>query len=146
MRQNTSYSGSIPRRIEMGAVPLEVKHLLFIDSYETYRIVHAEPARNESVVGAQVYSHSGEYAPLARDFELPARGVTLYSSKLRYQGYSRSAMHVPTQSNVSLPPWAKALQWSRRCMPCLHYMKGMPTQPMDDDDPMQRVAMSDPHN
>jgi YD repeat-containing protein len=34
------------------------------------------PVRNESVVGAQVYSHSGEYSPLVRDFGLPARGVS----------------------------------------------------------------------
>ena len=34
------------------------------------------PVRNESVVGAQVYSHSGEYAPLVMDFGLPARGVS----------------------------------------------------------------------
>jgi hypothetical protein len=32
--------------------------------------------RNASVVGAQVYSHSGEYAPQMIDFALPARGVS----------------------------------------------------------------------
>ena len=34
------------------------------------------PIRNESVVGAQVYSHSGEYSPLVIDFSLPAKGVS----------------------------------------------------------------------
>ncbi|MDO8937752.1 MAG: DUF6531 domain-containing protein [Methylicorpusculum sp.] len=34
------------------------------------------PIRNESVVGAQVYSHSGEYSPLVSDFSLSARGVS----------------------------------------------------------------------
>lgn len=33
------------------------------------------PIRNESVVGAQVYSHSGAYSPLVSDFSLPARGI-----------------------------------------------------------------------
>lgn len=35
------------------------------------------PVRNESIVGAQVYSHSGEYSPLVDDFRLPARGVSV---------------------------------------------------------------------
>jgi|GEM_PF-901329 len=34
------------------------------------------PVRHESVVGAQVYSHSGEYSPLVIDFSLPARDVS----------------------------------------------------------------------
>jgi YD repeat-containing protein len=33
------------------------------------------PVRNASVVGAQVYSHNGEFSPQVYDFELPARGV-----------------------------------------------------------------------
>jgi len=34
------------------------------------------PIRNQSVIGAQVYSHSGEFAPQVFDLELPARGVS----------------------------------------------------------------------
>lgn len=34
------------------------------------------PVRNESVVGAQVYGHSGEFSPRVVDFELPGRGVS----------------------------------------------------------------------
>src|SRR5437660_7701460 len=34
------------------------------------------PFRNESIVGAQVYSHSGEYSPRVMDFGLPARGIS----------------------------------------------------------------------
>src|SRR6266540_814179 len=34
------------------------------------------PVRNESVVGAHVYSHSREYSPQVRYFNLPARGIS----------------------------------------------------------------------
>jgi YD repeat-containing protein len=34
------------------------------------------PVRNESVIGAQVYSHSGEFSPQVFDLDLPARGVS----------------------------------------------------------------------
>ncbi|WP_239292441.1 hypothetical protein [Candidatus Nitrotoga sp. 1052] len=43
--------------------------------------------------------------------------------KLRYREYSRSAMRVPAQLNVSPPLWVKAPQWSPRCTPGLHRMK-----------------------
>jgi YD repeat-containing protein len=35
------------------------------------------PVRNQSVLGAQVYSHSGEYSPRVVDFLLPGRGLSL---------------------------------------------------------------------
>ncbi|HET7458545.1 MAG TPA: DUF6531 domain-containing protein [Gemmatimonadaceae bacterium] len=37
----------------------------------------AAPLRNASVVGAHVYSHSGEFAPEVRDLHLPGRGIWL---------------------------------------------------------------------
>lgn len=35
----------------------------------------AAPLRNASVVGSQVYSHSGEFSPLVIDVEIPCRGL-----------------------------------------------------------------------
>jgi YD repeat-containing protein len=34
------------------------------------------PIRGESVIGAQLYSHSGEFSPQVFDLEIPARGVS----------------------------------------------------------------------
>jgi YD repeat-containing protein len=34
------------------------------------------PVRNESVIGAQVYSHSGEFSPQVFDLEVPSRGLS----------------------------------------------------------------------
>jgi hypothetical protein len=34
------------------------------------------PLRNESVVGAQVYSHSGEFSPRVFDIAVPGRGLS----------------------------------------------------------------------
>jgi YD repeat-containing protein len=49
------------------------------------------PVRNESVVGAQVYSHSGEYSPHAIDFGLPARGVSFQFMR-KYRSANRQAV------------------------------------------------------
>ncbi|CAN7585600.1 DUF6531 domain-containing protein [Pararhizobium sp. LjRoot238] len=48
------------------------------------------PLRNESVVGAHVYSHSGEFSPEVLDLELPGRGLSFrflrkYRSALAHQ-------------------------------------------------------------
>src|SRR5213078_5368933 len=48
------------------------------------------PIRNESVTGAQVYSHSGEFSPQVIDCSLPGRGVSFkfvrkYSSASHHQ-------------------------------------------------------------
>ncbi len=34
------------------------------------------PVRNENVIGAQVYSHSGEFSPRVVDFGIPGRGIS----------------------------------------------------------------------
>jgi hypothetical protein len=34
------------------------------------------PLRNASIVGASVYSHSGEFSPHVVDYGVPARGVS----------------------------------------------------------------------
>jgi YD repeat-containing protein len=40
--------------------------------------VQQAPVRNASVWGAQVYTHSGEFAPQVLDLDLPARGLSFY--------------------------------------------------------------------
>ena len=39
-------------------------------------LVQPAPIRNESIIGAQVCSHSGEFSPEVFDLELPSRGVS----------------------------------------------------------------------
>jgi hypothetical protein len=39
-------------------------------------LMQQAPVRNESIVGAQVYSHNGEYSPRVVEFGLPGRGVS----------------------------------------------------------------------
>lgn len=46
------------------------------------------PVHNDSIIGAQVYSHSGEFSPQVFDLELPARGITF-----QFVRKYRSAQH-----------------------------------------------------